>query len=197
MLLLLDLSIAITLPPNGRGCLSLRLGWAGRRLGSDWKGPTAAIVLAALAPGAVAQEISKTHCQAVGENGAPEPLGDREGHGISVTTETCRVEGGAMDSGIVTGQGIWEWDGTNAKMVSVSGVVRKPGAMVAYQLTDGALTLTMADGKVTGFTATASGRWPIATGSAASMAGKTFTVSAKSTSAGQWESDVTADAPSQ
>jgi hypothetical protein len=41
---------------------------------------------AAFAPGAVAQEISKSLCQAVGANGAPEPLGDREGHGISVIT---------------------------------------------------------------------------------------------------------------
>jgi hypothetical protein len=41
------------------------------------------------------------------------------------------------------------------------------------------------------------GRWAIATGSAASLAGKTFTFKAKSTGAGQWESDVTADVAAQ
>src|SRR5271168_344755 len=41
-----------------------------------------AIVFAAVAPGAVAQEVLKFSCQAVGGSGAPEPLGDREGHNI-------------------------------------------------------------------------------------------------------------------
>ena len=85
---------------------------------------SAAVV--AFAPSAVAKDISKAVCQAVGASGQPEPLGDREGHGISVTTESCRVEGGAMDGGNMTGQVIWEWEKTNATLVSVSGVVRKP-----------------------------------------------------------------------
>jgi len=160
-------------------------------------GIAAALAFAAFAPGAVAQEINKNICQGVGANGPPEPLGDREGHGISVTAETCRVEGGAMDGGLVTGQNIWEWDKTNAKLVSVSGVVRKPGATVAYELTEGTVALTVADGKVTGFTAAAKGRWLIATGSAAPLADKTFSVKARSTGAGQWETDVTADVAAQ
>ena len=160
-------------------------------------GIATAIAFAAFAPGALAQEISKSICQAVGANGAPEPLGDREGHGISVTMETCRVEGGAISGGIVTGQSIWEWDKTNANMLSVSGVVRKPGAIATYELTDGKLALTITDGKVTGFTASGKGRWPLATGSAASMAGKTFTYKAKSTGPGEWETDVTADVAAQ
>ena len=45
---------------------------------------TAAIGLAAAAPSAVAQENTFTlTCQNVG-GGAPEPLGDRDGHSISV-----------------------------------------------------------------------------------------------------------------
>ena len=47
-------------------------------------GIVAAIAFAAFAPGAIAQEVSKFSCQAIGANGAPEPLGDREGHGITV-----------------------------------------------------------------------------------------------------------------
>jgi hypothetical protein len=150
----------------------------------------ASAAVVAFAPSAVAKDISKAVCQAVGASGQPEPLGDREGHGISVTTESCRVEGGAMDGGLMTGQVIWEWDKTNGTLVSVSGVVRKPGATVAYQATEGTLALTIADGKVTGFTGTVKGHWPIATGSAASMAGKTVIVRVKSTGAEQWELDI-------
>src|SRR5271169_6733710 len=116
-------------------------------------GIVAAVAFAVFAPGAVAQQISKFTCQAVGANGAPEPLGDREGHGISVTTASCRNVGGVLDGSLTTPQEIWEWDGTNAKMLLESGVVRKPGAMATYELTEGKLALTMTDGKVTGFTA--------------------------------------------
>ena len=53
---------------------------------------TAAIAFAAFAPSAVAQEnIIKNTCQDVGV-GPPEPLGDREGHSISVAQFSCRVE---------------------------------------------------------------------------------------------------------
>jgi hypothetical protein len=150
----------------------------------------AAIAFAAFAPGAVAQE--KDFCQSIG-NTAPEPVGDREGHAIQVDMISCRIEGGAMAGGIVSGQDIWEWDGTNAKMVSVTGLSRKPGASVAYELTDGTISLTMTDGKVTGWTATGKGRYPLATGSAAALTGKSFTFTAKPTGPGQWETDVTAD----
>ena len=72
-------------------------------------------------------------------------------------------------------QEIWEWDGTNAKMLLESGVFRKPGAIVTYELTEGKIALTMTDGKVTGFTASGKGRFPTATGTAASLAGKSWT----------------------
>jgi hypothetical protein len=160
-------------------------------------GIAAAVTFAVFAPGAIAQETSKSICQAVGADGAPEPLGDRDGHAISVTTETCRVEGGALAGALVTGQAIWEWDGTSARLVSVSGIARKPGATAAYLLTAGNVALTMADGKVTGFTASGKGRWPVASGSAATLAGKSFSFAAKSTGAGQWETDVTADVAAQ
>ena len=102
-------------------------------------GIVAAVVFAAFSPSAIAQEVSKFICQAVGANGAPEPLGDREGHGISVVTASCRNVGGLLDGSLTTGQEIWEWDGTNAKMLLESGVIRKPGAMATYELTEGNL----------------------------------------------------------
>jgi len=148
-----------------------------------------AIAFAAFAPGTVAGEITGTYsCQAVG-GGAPEPLGDREGHTISVDTYSCRCDSGPMSGGILTGTGITEWNGTNPVWVAGYGVVRKPDATVVYQQTEGKLALTTADGKVTGWTFSGKGHWLMATGSAASLAGKSYTVTAKSTGPGQFTSE--------
>jgi hypothetical protein len=160
-------------------------------------GIVAAVAFAAFSPSAIAQEVSKFFCQAVGANGAPEPLGDREGHGISVVTASCRNVGGVLDGSLTTAQEIWEWDGTNAKMLLESGVIRKPGAMATFELTEGKLALTMTDGKVTGFTASGKGRWPTATGTAGSLAGKSWTFKSWPTGAGQWEGEVTLDVAAQ
>ncbi len=125
----------------------------------------------AYAPGVLAQEDIKYACQGIGAS-APEPLGDREGHSISVEQFSCRVESGPMSGGVLSGALIWEWDKANAVLISGSGVIRKPDATVVYKDSDGKLALTMADGKVTGFTASGGVSFPIATGSGASLAGK-------------------------
>jgi hypothetical protein len=153
---------------------------------------TALIALSATAPSAVAQENTDTlTCQAIGwGNGPSEPLGDREGHGISVGEYSCRVDSGPMSGGVSTGTSIWEWDGTNAVLLSDSGVIRKPGSTLVYRSTEGKLALTMADGKVTGFTASLKGQQQLATGSAASLAGKPFTLTSKSTGPSQWTVEV-------
>ena len=146
-----------------------------------------AIAFAAFAPDAIAQENTTTGtCQAVGANGAPEPLGDREGHGISTVQVSCHIDSGPMKDGVLTGTDIWEWDGPNAVLVSSTGIVRKPGGTVVYVETQGKLALTMADGKVTGWAGSAKGTNVVATGSAASMAGKPYTVTSKPTGPGQF-----------
>jgi len=148
---------------------------------------TFVIALAAAAPNAVAQENSlKYTCQDVG-NFALEPLGDREGHAISVGQFSCRAVSGPMSGALLTGSIIWEWDKTNAVLVSGSGVVRKPGATAVYQDQEGKLALTMADGKVTGFIATGRVSYRVGAGEAAALAGKSFAFTAKSTGPGQYE----------
>jgi len=84
-----------------------------------------------------------------------------------------RTNSGPLSGGGETHTVIWEWDGTNAVMVSINGVVRKPGAIAVYQNSEGKIALTMADGKV----ADCVGTGPLADGfgSAASLAGKSFT----------------------
>jgi hypothetical protein len=151
---------------------------------------TSIIAVSATAPSAFAQEMTATYsCQNIG-NAAPEQLGDREGHAIEVNPYSCRIDSGPMSGGVDTGVAIWEWDKTNAVQISASAVERKPGSTLVYQGAGGTLALTMADGKVTGFTASGKGSWPVATGSAAALAVKSATWTAKPTGPGQFSLEV-------
>ena len=150
----------------------------------------AAIALAAVMPSAIAQESTFTYtCQTVG-TAPPEPLGDREGHAISVSENSCRADSGPFAGGVVTGTTIWEWDKTNGVVVSGNSVIRKPGATAVLKAIDGKISLTVTDGKVTGWTSSGRNTYLLATGSAASLAGKSTTYTAKSTGPGQFTMEV-------
>ena len=140
-------------------------------------GFAAAFAFVAFAPSAIAQNVRVFTCQNVG-GGSPEPLGDREGHLISVEHSSCRVEG-AYAGGVSTDTTIWEWDGSKAVELSNVGVVRKPGSILAWQGSGGKLTLTMTDGKVTGCSGSGRGVNTLATGDWAKLAGKGYTWTAK------------------
>ena len=135
---------------------------------------------------------ARLFCHAVGYN-PPEALGDREGHSISVGEITCRVEGGPGDGGVLTGTTIYEWDKANGVLLSGIGVTRKPGATTAYQHTEGKISLVVSNGKVVGSTGSGRGRYTMATGTAASMAGKTYSYTFKTTGPGQFVVDVVND----
>jgi hypothetical protein len=131
-------------------------------------------------------------CQSIG-TGPQEPLGDRDGHNISVYSYSCRVEGGPLDGGVVTGNAIYEWDKTNAVGLTGNGVVRKPGAAAVFQLSDFKNALTVVDGKVTGFLAAGHGTYKLATGTAAPLAGKTYTYTGRPNGPGQFAVDIKVD----
>lgn len=132
-------------------------------------------------PTAHAQAItSKSTCIGHGANWA-EPVGDRDGHRLQVSEATCLVEGGPLDGAVVTQHTIWEIDKGTGTMLSSHGVNRKPGAMTAYANISGTLSFQMTDGRVTGWTASGKGRNMMATGSASSVAGKTYNWTARPT----------------
>jgi hypothetical protein len=89
----------------------------------------AAIGLSTFAPTAGAQDNAFTlTCQSFGA-GAPEALGDREGHSISVGEDVCRVDSGLLSGGVATSTNIWEWNGTSAVLLSGGGVVSASPAL--------------------------------------------------------------------
>jgi hypothetical protein len=139
-----------------------------------------ATALAAVVPGAIAEENTSTWtCQIVG-SGAREPLGDREGHAISVSDYSCYIESGPFAGGDVTGTNVWEWDKTNAVLVTGQSISRKAGSVAVYEGSEGKVALTMADGKVTGSTGSGRGTYRLVTGSAAALTGKSVTWTSKS-----------------
>jgi hypothetical protein len=86
----------------------------------------------------------------------------------------------------MTSTSTWEFEKTDAILISSSAVFRKPGAIAVGRLSEGKIVLTITNGKVTGVTSWARGNWPIATGSAASLAGKSFTATGKDAGPGQF-----------
>lgn len=151
-----------------------------------------ALTLACCGAAAQTAAAEKLHCQTVG-SAAPEALGDRDGHALSVNHISCRVEGGAMDGGVLTGTTIYEWDKGQATVLSGSGVTRKPGAATVYQHTEGKMSLVMTDGKPSGITGSGRGRMAMATGSAAPMAGRTYSFTFRTTGPSQFVVDVKHD----
>jgi hypothetical protein len=115
----------------------------------------------------------RTVCNSHGSNWN-EPIGDRDGHTVQVAEGNCTVQGGPFDGAVLTQQTIWEFDKGSGTMLSSQGVYRKPGAMGAYVNSAGTLTFQIVDGKVTGWSASGKGRIALATGSAASYAGRTY-----------------------
>jgi hypothetical protein len=148
-----------------------------------------AIVLttAALSASVVAQTpaVDKNLCTFIGVN-PQEQLNDRQGHAISISQFTCKAEGGVLDGAVMTGSQIYEWNGVNAVGLAGYGVYRKPGATVIYVNDEMKNMLIMADGKVTGFASSGRGHYALATGTAASLNGKTYTYSAKPIGPGQF-----------
>lgn len=135
-------------------------------------------------------QTEQLHCNSVGYN-PPQPLGDQKGHSISVAQFSCRVEGGPLDGGLVTGGSIWEWQKSHAVLLSGMGVTRKPGTTLAWKQLSGKMSLIMSDGKVTGVQGSGRGRITLATGAAAERKGKADSFTFKSVGPGQFVVDIT------
>jgi hypothetical protein len=127
---------------------------------------------------------SKSICQSV-DDGAPQPIGDREGHMMAVYAVTCRVVEGEPSGGVSSGRVIIEWDKSHASLIAGGGVMRSPGSLSVFQNIEEHGDATVADGKVTGFASSGRGKVIWASGAAASAVGKSYSYTTKSTGPGQ------------
>lgn len=151
-----------------------------------------ALVVGVLGQPALAQTGtgSKGLCNAVGSTHM-EPLRDREGHNLSVQTFNCRIEGGLLNGAVLTGTNTYEWDKGVAVGLTGSMVARSAAGTYVAVFRDFGVTLTMSDGRVTGWVAKTTGTYRLATGAAAALAGKTFSTVAKPTGSGQFLLEIT------
>jgi hypothetical protein len=149
-----------------------------------------ACAMAFASPSGWAQDVAR--CRYVGPP-VPEPLGDREGHALSTSQVSCRMESGSMEGGVLTGTTVWEWQGNSAVGLAGHGVTRKPGGTVAYVNSEMKLTLVMDGSRVVGTAASGHGRYVMATGSAASMLGKTYSFTTKPAGYGEFILEVKPD----
>ncbi|MGO4391284.1 hypothetical protein AB4Z46_08015 [Variovorax sp. M-6] len=134
--------------------------------------------------------VLRSNCQGVGA--APqEPAG--EGRTVSVSQYSCLNEGGPLEGSVMTGTTIWDSNKGASVSLSGSGVIRKPGSLVVYVVTESTNSTTMVDGKVTGFSGTGKGVYQLATGGASSLAGKSFTFKFHSTGFGRFVVDTSLD----
>ena len=124
-------------------------------------------------------------CQYIGPV-TPEPLGDSEGHVLRITNASCLVTAGPLSGGVSTVTAIWEGDKTGGTLLAGEAVTRKPGGMAVNTLTDGKLEFVINDGKVVGVVSSGHGRYVMAVGSAAPVAGKAFVYNTKTTGPGQY-----------
>src|SRR5262245_54287992 len=66
---------------------------------------------------------------------AREPLGDKDGHAMSTGAFSCRVTGGPLDGGVLSGTQAWEWQGSDATGLGGNSVLRhNKGVLVALVL---------------------------------------------------------------
>ncbi len=122
-----------------------------------------------------------------------EPIGDREGHALQVSAATCAVTGGVLDGTVETHHAIYEHDKGASSLRSADSVFRKPGARAVARITAGTLEIVMKDGNPAGWTASGKGVYTMASGTAAPLAGKTFTYTARSTGPLSYGLDIVLD----
>jgi hypothetical protein len=126
------------------------------------------------------------NCQDVGLT-TPEPIGDQDGHVLVVDNFSCRVEGGPMAGGVMTGTVTWDMTKGKGTLISGTGAIRKPGSLVIYKDGEGTLNLTINDkGQVTGGSGSGTATWVFATGDAVPLKGKVMNWTSKGTGPGQF-----------
>jgi hypothetical protein len=136
----------------------------------------------ALAAGAALGQSWKANCTNIGASN-PEPLGDREGHAVSVANSVCIIEGGPFHGAVSTQSVVWEMDAAKGlfTLVAGDGVTRRPGTMSVYRNTAGTLTPIMKDGKPAGWTTSGTSVMTVAVGEAAPLKGKTISWTGQAT----------------
>jgi hypothetical protein len=134
----------------------------------------------ALAPSTAAAEM-KFHYDCRVTDTMQVPQMGREGQSARLSHFTCRIRGGLLDGFTATGTNLLEHHEEGARLVGSTVIAQKKDSTLAYEVNDARRRLRKSKDGTVRWESTGTGVYRHATGSAAPLAGKSFTASVKST----------------
>ena len=135
---------------------------------------------AVLAPWPAAAEMRFHYdCHVTGVRQVPQ-MG-REGQPAELRHFTCRISGGLLDGFTATGTNLLEHHQEGARLVGSTVMARKKNAILVYEVNDARRRLRQSEDGAVQWESTGTGIYKHATGSVASLAGKSFTALVQST----------------
>ena len=147
-----------------------------------------AVVLMAVTGYARSETVGRYECNVIGAV-AQEAIGN--GHTLSSLQYSCVGVDGVLKGAVVTAVSSSEWDGPKGTYIASMGIHRAPGGFAIGQLTEGTGSVVMKDGKPVGTEASGKTLFKFASGTLASLSGKTVKFSTKLTGPNQFELEFT------
>jgi hypothetical protein len=135
---------------------------------------------------AVADTIGRFECNYVGPV-SQEPIGDRDGHNVVSVQYSCFGVDGLLKEAVYTGTSVSEWNGPKGMYLLSGGTVRSPGAFAVTQLLEGIGSVVMKDGQPVGAEAKGRAIFKFASGTLATLAGRTFNFVSKPIGYGRFD----------
>ncbi len=119
-----------------------------------------------------ADVIGRTECSIIGPIGL-EPIGDRDGHLLRSYDYSCVGTDGLFKGGVSTGVSISEMDGPKVTFLLTGAVHRAAGGLAVGETLEGSGSTVIQDGKPARATASGTVIFKFASGTLASLSGKT------------------------
>lgn len=135
-----------------------------------------------------ADTIGRYECNVLGSN-APEPIGDRAGHGLVSYQFSCVGVDGLLKGAVYSAVHVSEWDGPQGKFLLAGGVHRTAGGFAVTRMLDGVGSVVMQDGKPVATTSAGTLVFELGSGTLASLSGKTAKFKSKSIGFGRFALD--------
>jgi hypothetical protein len=120
---------------------------------------------------AFADAIGRYDCNVLGSN-APEPLGDRTGHGVVSYQFSCVGVDGLLKGAVYSAIHISEWDGTQGKFLLAGGVHRTGNGFAVTRMQEGTGSIIVQDGKPVGTTSSGTAIFNLGSGTLSSLSGR-------------------------
>lgn len=121
---------------------------------------------------AIADTIGRYECNVLGAT-VPEPLGDRNGHGLLNYQFSCVGVEGLLKGAVYTAVHISEWDGPQGKFLLAGGIHRMPGGFAVTRMQEGAGSVVIQDGKPVGTVSSGTALFNLGSGALSQLSGKT------------------------